>query len=933
MVRRHALTLVILGLLYPGMATALGLGELTLHSFLNEPLDAEVDLLETQGLDTGQIRIRLATREDFKRAGVERKYFLTNLKFEIEGAEGEVARLRIISTQRVREPFLDFLIEVRWPNGRILREYTVLLDPPVLSGPGTGMTATAAAPRDAVPAGAAPDYATRADTVESSDTWTGAVEGEDEAGTREFSASRYGNDAGPIAEPGAKYMVERDDTLWSIASRSRPGTASVQQTMLDILRLNSEAFVGNNINQLKAGYVLRLPTTAELSDIAPDEVAALIAEQDRNWRDGVASAELYRVDASEQAGSSGVAGSDGGDEGQLQISGVEDGGSDSGFEGDLSARLENRDSVLRDNEDLQGRLDSMDQQVAMLKRLVTLKDDQIAALQDALAEAGETPEITAVDGEDGIIDAGVDEPPAEPGVIDVDVDVDAGEVVETPVPPVPTPAPVEPDLVEQLKGYVAQAMDYAVYIGAGLLLVVLAIVWMLRGRVNMQLPGRVGKPVQAGAGGDADDEFAGVELIADDAMIIDEFAGDFAAESEGDEPLTSFSAPDEEAYAAQFETGDALAEADIYIAYGRFPQAVDLLKAAIGMEPVNTEYRVKLMEACVEMVDSGEFQQQYADLQVIGEEAALQLARAMLDAVDGGEVWLDDLPEPSLTEEDVVAAGAVAVAAAAVEASDSSAAELEAAEPGSKEPADEILDLDLDLGSLDDEVLELDLGAGALEDLPTEDSGDLDLDLDLDLDAEEDEPEGLQLMDLDAEPWKSDTDDELSAEPVEEVEFESDLELELIDEASAADESDGEIDLKQLSMDDLQTEPAQAADPVADDELEEIELADFSRGEPDSGDEPVAEASLEVKEVTGFDLDALGEFGEDEAIAGAELEESGDALVFAADGDEIATKLDLARAYMDMGDHEGTRNILEEVLQDGSDSQKQEAQSLLDSID
>ena len=121
MVRKYASALVILGLLYPGMATALGLGDLTLHSFLNEPLDAEVDLLEAAGMDVGQIRIILAPREDFKRAGVERKYFLTDLRFEIEATEGEPARLHIRSTDRVREPFLDFLIEVRRGFGVIRR--------------------------------------------------------------------------------------------------------------------------------------------------------------------------------------------------------------------------------------------------------------------------------------------------------------------------------------------------------------------------------------------------------------------------------------------------------------------------------------------------------------------------------------------------------------------------------------------------------------------------------------------------------------------------------------------------------------------------------------------------------------------------------------------------------------------------------------------
>ena len=193
----------------------------------------------------------------------------------------------------------------------------------------------------------------------------------------------------------------------------------------------------------------------------------------------------------------------------------------------------------------------------------------------------------------------------------------------------------------------------------------------------------------------------------------------------------------------------------------------------------------------------------------------------------------------------------------------------------------------------------------------------------------------MRLMALDAEPWKEGADEESDSEPADELEFESDLELEPIAEATSDDEDEGELDLDEFSMDDFETEPAPAADPVADGELEEIELSDFSLDELDSSDQPAAESSMEVEEEIDLELDSLGEFGELEAAAVEELdiEDSGDALVFASDGDEIATKLDLARAYMDMGDHEGTRNILEEVLLDGSDSQKQEAQSLLDSID
>ena len=110
---------------------ALGLGEISLDSYLNEPLKAQVDLLNIGGLHEDQIRIRLATSEDFKRMGVDRAYFLTSISFEVEIDDNGRARILISSEDPVLEPYLDFILEARWPSGRLLREYTVLVDPPV----------------------------------------------------------------------------------------------------------------------------------------------------------------------------------------------------------------------------------------------------------------------------------------------------------------------------------------------------------------------------------------------------------------------------------------------------------------------------------------------------------------------------------------------------------------------------------------------------------------------------------------------------------------------------------------------------------------------------------------------------------------------------------------------------------------------------------
>ena len=131
MARKLAAVVFSLGCIHASSSFALGLGDLKLESFLNEPLKAEVDLLNTDGLHADEIRVRLATREDFERMGVDRAYFLTSIQFEVAvDAQGR-GTISISSDDPVLEPYLDFIVEARWPSGRLLREYTVLVDPPV----------------------------------------------------------------------------------------------------------------------------------------------------------------------------------------------------------------------------------------------------------------------------------------------------------------------------------------------------------------------------------------------------------------------------------------------------------------------------------------------------------------------------------------------------------------------------------------------------------------------------------------------------------------------------------------------------------------------------------------------------------------------------------------------------------------------------------
>lgn len=235
--------------LYSGLAPALGLGEITLHSALNQPLDAEIELLELGDLSDVDFKVRLAPAEVFSRSGVDRIYFLNDLRFTplLQGGSGVI---RVLSSKPVREPYLNFIVEVTRPNGHLFREYTVLLDPP-------GSSAYRAVASTAAPV--APAVA------------PAQVQQQRSAAPRVTRPK-------PSAEQGERYRVMAGDSLWKIAARLREqGSQASQQTLMaDIHALNPQAFSNGDINRLHAGAELLLPDTAITAPAtaAPDSAPA-----------------------------------------------------------------------------------------------------------------------------------------------------------------------------------------------------------------------------------------------------------------------------------------------------------------------------------------------------------------------------------------------------------------------------------------------------------------------------------------------------------------------------------------------------------------------------------------------------------------------------------------------------------------------------------
>jgi len=246
-VRQLLLGLASSSALYSGLVPALGLGEITLHSALSQPLDAEIELFDVGDLTAEDMRVRLAPAEVFSRSGVDRLYFFNDLRFT-PLLRGGKSVIRVVSTQPVREPYLNFIVEVVRPNGQLYREYTVLLDPP-----SSAAYRSLAAPAASTLPVSAPTV-TRAEAVEP---------------TRPAVL--------PAAQQGNRYSVVSGDSLWKIAERlaAEAGQVTPQSLMRDLHALNPQAFINGDINRLRAGAQLLLPDS--LASAAPAIAEAPLA--------------------------------------------------------------------------------------------------------------------------------------------------------------------------------------------------------------------------------------------------------------------------------------------------------------------------------------------------------------------------------------------------------------------------------------------------------------------------------------------------------------------------------------------------------------------------------------------------------------------------------------------------------------------------------
>jgi pilus assembly protein FimV len=611
--------------LWPSAVWALGLGEIHLNSALNEPLNAEIDLLAAAPDELTALRASLAGRDSFTRYGIDRPAFLSTLTFKVgKGKDGRDALL-VRSTEAIPEPFVTFLVEVNWSRGRLMREYTVLLDPPVYTPGETASSAapvaaatsgapTSTAPPSRRPAGASPAAGSRASRATSPGT-SGSSGGDLGLGTPSDAAT--GSFGGMT---GNTYQVAQGDTLSKIARSLRsdspvpPTPANIDQTMIAVYRANPDAF-GGNINILRRGSVLRVPGADAIAALNQNEAMNEVRRQMSAWHGGSEPApggHLRLVTPSATAGS--ATGTSSGTAAPTSPAGAP-----------TAANAETH--ALKDKvKDLEGQLEES-------RRLLALKSGELSELQRKLAAAAAAKPVPApapvATPPQAVTPPPVATapPPAPPPPAPVAPTPTVQQSAPTPPPPTPTATPLPPPTVDtstptptptpappaQKPPAAAPAADtgsWIDWVAANWWLPAAVIVALIAGLAFAAMRRRRGDLSEFGRLDSTD--IADLRdqtqrrppARGDDSFVVEE-SGEHRQPEFGEAP-EAFSAPAPEGRspddtmssesAVNLDQGDPLAEADFHMAYGLYDQAADLVRIALEREPERRDLRLKLLE-------------------------------------------------------------------------------------------------------------------------------------------------------------------------------------------------------------------------------------------------------------------------------------------------------------------------------------------------
>ena len=621
MSRRLARIWLLPAVLMASEAWALGLGDIRLSSALNEPLRAEIDLLSATPEELANLHIELASADTFERYDLDKPADLGSLQFEVIGSGGLDGNLiRVTSQKPIREPFLSFLVEASWSRDRLLREYTLLLDPPTFAPtPATTSSQPVTAPSRSRQADSgtierpapqqAPEQQRAPPQQRAPSTPATSEPAASEPPLAETTAAPPPADMQFDATPVDDYRVQRGDTLWGIAQQVKQDSRlSTNQTMLAIFEANPEAF-GGNINLLSAGARLSIPAADDMIRIDRSAANSEVERQHAAWSGSAATSRtqpslvLVPPDGEQtdyQGGSAGTAGANAAAQDRIR---------------ELERAIAEQDSLLeiRDNElaalrDELARLRAADAEAPpVVDDVADEVTDDAAVEDDAVADD----EAVAADADDElqVDDTAAEDDIVEPPVVDT----------QAPSQPVST-RPQEESLVDTVVGLLSGFWG----ILAGALVVVLGLLaWFVRraSRAGEDDTSGVWNALDEGdlAEGamtaterlrplERDDDTAIVVVEQDQApddvgepSTADTLEAPVAADSGADFLAETGSSPTiEDTFSSEtainLDQSDPVAEADFHMAYGLYDQAADLINGALAVEPDRQDLLAKLCE-------------------------------------------------------------------------------------------------------------------------------------------------------------------------------------------------------------------------------------------------------------------------------------------------------------------------------------------------
>ena len=822
-------TFAAVSLMTPMGAHALGVGDIKLHSALNQNLDAEIALVLSDTEKLSDVKIKLAPPSKFEEAGVPWSHFLSQIKFKtITKANGAVV-VKLSSTEGYNEPFLDFLLEVSWPKGDIYREFTVLVDPPAVYQQ-KSIPVTLKQPKS--------------DIQQQLSTETVRQQPIDATKISQPAISEYG-------PTGSR------DTLWKIAEKvNRNKDISVEQMMIALYEANPEAFYKQNVNALAAGATLKVPADDVVMKLSQSQAKNEFYKQVEAWRGQVTTAstgDQQAVDTSQAKN-------------QLQLKAPTAAEinnrmlvTPSANEGVQDTTQPESGSLGQENQDLKNRLDKLEQQLADMEKTLAVKDEQLATLQSEKLKS--------------------DAKPAQEKTIVTPDKVQKAEQTKKPTTPKSKPQPtVQPESDTGLYNIIMGTVGLAA-------LGLLGWMWWRKRKVEDEINSESMFAASSHISLPETDK----DLVVPAAEVNQDSSYDVGTVGESSF-LSEFTPSDLDAFETDQAEIDPIAEADVYLAYGRYQQAEELMRQAIESQPERDECKLKLFEIfsanenqqafetyAEELVSTGKksdavFWMKVSEMGVeLCPESKLFIPDADVEGVEDATTTDTDISEDEILQPDFSA--------------QESKSELEQPVIGDE-------GLEFDVSSLNDAEVQSDDDALDSDTLnlsgETEESNEIDFDLGT--------PDSIE------EESKKDT--------------ETNDEIETFDLSADALQTDNQEDLADFNFD---TEAEQKSTESSDLNIE--------KSDSDSLDSEVEEFNFEFdQEKTATPAPAPVE------NLASDSDSDSPSVADITDMDELETKIDLAKAYIDMGDSDAAKTIAEEVLEKGSDTQKEEAQAIMEQL-